>query len=88
MEQAELLQLQKFSAKIRRNILRMLEWRKYGHLGGSMSIVETLSVLYGKQMRYDPKNPQWPDRDYLVISKGHSGAALYCTLAILGYFDE
>ena len=87
MEQAELLSLRTFSAKIRRDVLRMLKWRKYGHLGGSMSIVETLSVLYGKQMRQDPQNPAWKDRDYLVLSKGHSGAALYATLAVLGYFD-
>ena len=88
MEQSELLTLKILSAKIRREVLKMLKWRKYGHLGGSMSIVEILAVLYGKHMRYDPKNPQWSERDYLVLSKGHSGAALYCALVVLGYFDE
>lgn len=53
-----------------------------------MSIVEVLSVLYGKHLRYDPKNPNWEKRDYVVLSKGHSGPALYAVLASRGYFGE
>ena len=60
------------SAQIRLETLKMLKWRGYGHLGGAMSIVELLSVLYNKVLRYDPKNPDWKDRDYVVLSKGHS----------------
>lgn len=88
MEKQELMELKKLSAKIRLNILKMLKWRTYGHLGGSMSIVEVLSVLYGKHLKHDPANPQWEDRDYVVLSKGHSGPALYSVLAVRGYFDE
>lgn len=88
MEERERRELKKLSARIRLNILKMLKWRTYGHLGGSMSIVEVLSVLYGKQMRHDPKNPQWDKRDYLVLSKGHAGPALYSVLAVQGYFPE
>ncbi|EAC9319639.1 transketolase, partial [Listeria monocytogenes] len=59
-----------------------------GHLGGSFSIVELLAVLYGKQLRINPQDPQWADRDRLVLSKGHAGAALYSALANTGYFDR
>ena len=63
MNKQELEKLKRFSAKIRLNTLKMLVHCKYGHLGGSMSIIEALSVLYGKFMRYDVKNPQWDERD-------------------------
>ena len=59
-----------------------------GHVGGSMSIVETLAVLYGSEMRVDPKNPKWEERDRLVLSKGHAGPALYATLALKGFFPK
>lgn len=59
-----------------------------GHVGGSLSIADVLAVLYGHQMKYDPKNPKWDGRDYLVLSKGHAGPALYATLAIHGFFDK
>ncbi len=51
-----------------------------------MSVVETLAVLYGAVMKIDPADPDWPERDYFVLSKGHAGPALYSTLAIKGYF--
>ena len=60
----------------------------FGHIGGAMSVVETLAVLYGSEMRYDPKNPRWEKRDRLVMSKGHAGPALYSTLALCGYFPK
>lgn len=88
MDRAELLKLKRGSAAIRSETLKMLKWRRYGHLGGSMSIVELLSVLYNKQLRYDPANPKWEDRDYVVLSKGHAGPALYATLALHGFFDR
>ena len=57
-----------------------------GHLGGSLSITDVLSVLYNSQMKYDPENPGWEGRDYLVLSKGHAGPALYATLALKHFF--
>ena len=57
-----------------------------GHVGGSLSIVDILSVLYFDQMRIDPLNPQKPDRDRFVLSKGHGGPAVYAALALKGYF--
>jgi transketolase len=59
-----------------------------GHIGGSMSIVEALAILYRTHMRIDPKKPQKPDRDRLVLSKGHAGPALYSALAYHGYFPQ
>ena len=60
-----------------------------GHVGGSMSIIETLAVLYGSEMKnLDPSNPAKADRDRLVLSKGHAGPALYATLALRGYFPK
>ena len=57
-----------------------------GHIGGAFSIAEVLALLYGKVMRIDPNNPQWEDRDFFILSKGHAGPALYATLALKGYF--
>ena len=88
MNNEELRTLKVNSAKIRAAVLRILRQKNGGHLGGSMSIVETLSVLYTKQMRHDPANPADPDRDYLVLSKGHAGPGLYSALSVFGYFPE
>lgn len=82
------MDLKLLSANIRLDIIKMLKHRGYGHVGGSLSIVELLSVLYGKQMQYDPKNPTWENRDRLVLSKGHAGPALYSALANVGFFDK
>ncbi len=57
-----------------------------GHLGGSMSVADLLAVLYENHLRYDPENPSWEDRDWVVMSKGHCGPALYATLALKGFF--
>ena len=79
-------ELERFASRIRVETLK--EFREFGsgHVGGAMSTIETLAVLYGAVMNIDPKNPKWPARDYLVISKGHSGPSLYATLALKGYF--
>ncbi|MTI55972.1 transketolase [Geosporobacter ferrireducens] len=78
--------LKKLSAKIRLEVCKMLKHRGFGHLGGSLSIVETLSVLYGDVMKINPLNPNWEGRDWFVLSKGHAGPALYATLAVKEYF--
>lgn len=79
-------ELERFAARIRVETLKEFKEFGSGHVGGSMSTVETLAVLYGAVLNIDPKNPKWPNRDYLVISKGHSGPSLYATLALKGYF--
>ncbi len=59
-----------------------------GHIGGAMSIVDTLTLLYYRHMNIDVNNPKRPDRDKLVLSKGHAGPSLYSILADKGYFPE
>lgn len=75
-----------FSKRVQMEVVKMIASLGVGHLGGSLSITDVLSVLYLNQMRYDPQNPQWDGRDYLVLSKGHAGPALYSTLALKGFF--
>ncbi|MBY4797201.1 transketolase [Collinsella sp. AGMB00827] len=88
MEPNELLQLKKLATAIRRDVLVMLERVGSGHLGGSMSIADLMSVLYGKRLAYDPENPSWEGRDRVVLSKGHAGPAWYAALAERGFFDK
>lgn len=88
ISEQEYHELESLAAKIRLDTLCSIKKMGQGHLGGSFSIVELLVVLYGKQLRINPQDPQWADRDRLVLSKGHAGAALYSALANTGYFDR
>ena len=81
-------ELRIFAEEIRVATLKEFAHLGFGHVGGAMSVVELLAVLYGKEMKYDPKNPKMEDRDKLVMSKGHAGPALYATLALKGFFPE
>lgn len=69
-------------------IVRMIHEAGSGHPGGSLSAIDIMTVLYSKVMRHDPRNPDWPDRDRLVLSKGHAAPALYTALAMQGYFEK
>ena len=75
-----------FSKKIQIETIKMIASLGVGHLGGSLSIADALAVLYGAQMKYDPKNPKWEERDWFVCSKGHAGPAVYSALAMKGFF--
>lgn len=86
MNQEILSRLSHTAAQIRLGILESTHAAKSGHPGGSLSIAELLSFLYFEEMRVDPKNPQNPDRDRLVLSKGHAAPGLYAALALRGYF--
>ncbi len=83
-----LKEMKKLATDIRIETLNMLSKHGFGHVGGSLSIADAIAVLYGGQMKYDPKNPKWDGRDYLVLSKGHCGPALYSALAIKGFFPR
>lgn len=74
--------------RLRRNILKMIYGAKSGHPGGSFSCLEILMTLFADVIRFDPKNPSWPDRDRVVLSKGHAVPAYYAVLAECGYFPE
>ena len=86
LDKKEIAQLKAFAAEIRIGILEQLRAKGVGHAGGTMSLAELLAVLYGKEMRYQPENPNWADRDRLICSKGHAGPAQYATLALKGFF--
>ena len=81
-------ELQIFSNELRKTILTMLHGVQSGHAGGSLSCVEILTVLYLEKMRFDPKKPEDPERDRLLLSKGHACPTLYAILAKLGTFPE
>lgn len=88
MDERSEKQLKGFAARIRMAALEAIYSLGSGHLGGAMSVCDALAVLYGREMRIDPRNPQWPERDKLVLSKGHAGPALYGALALMGYFPR
>jgi transketolase len=69
-------------------IIRMLTHAGSGHPGGSLSVIDILTSLMFGRLRHDPKRPDWPDRDRIVLSKGHAVPALYAVMAKAGYFPE
>lgn len=86
----ELLQenLQEKSKEIRRLTMECIANLGVGHVGGCLSIADLLAVLYYSVMNVDPKDPQKPGRDRLIVSKGHCGPAIYSALASKGYFER
>ena len=86
MDSAKLTQLKHEAAMIRLGILDGTHAAASGHPGGSLSIADIMSYLYFSEMKVDPANPQWADRDRFVLSKGHAAPALYATLARRGFF--
>lgn len=86
MDEKLVRQLQIDAAKVRLGIIEGVHAAKAGHPGGSLSCADLLTYLYTHRMNVDPKNPKDPNRDRLVLSKGHSAPALYATLALRGFF--
>src|SRR5687767_11891034 len=83
----DLAALRRRATAIRRQIVQMLAEAASGHPGGSLSAVEVVTALYfGGFLRYDPKNPEWPDRDRFILSKGHGVPVQYAALAEAGFF--
>lgn len=82
----EVLTLRRKAAEIRKMTVEEIAHLGIGHVGGSMSIVEILVLLYYRHMNIDPANPRMETRDKYVMSKGHAGPALYAVLADKGYF--
>ena len=80
--------MKQIAKEIRKLTIECIASIGQGHIGGSFSIVDLLTVLYYKQMNIDPKNPKKEARDRLVVSKGHSGPAVYATLAHKGYIEK
>lgn len=81
-------QLQETVWKLCRQIIEITTRAGSGHPSSSLSAIDILTALYfGGVMRYDPDNPEWPDRDRFILSKGHAAPGLYVILAEAGYFD-
>lgn len=86
LDEKTILSLTKKAAEIRMMTLDAIGYLGVGHVGGCMSLVEILTLLYYRHMQIDPKNPKKRDRDQLVVSKGHAGPTLYSILADKGFF--
>lgn len=85
MNSEEIKEIKKFAKQIQIETTKEIASLGVGHIGGALSISDLLAVLYGKQMKIDPKNPSWEERDWFVCSKGHAGPAVYATLALKGF---
>ncbi len=80
--------LEAMAATIRCDVIEMICAAGEGHPGGSLSVTDIVTALYFRIMRVDPENPEWPDRDRFILSKGHACPAWYSALAERGYFGK
>lgn len=85
--QEEIKAIEEKAKKIRKGIIEEVYSHQSGHPGGSLSVADIIAVLYFKEMNINPQEPEWKERDRLVLSKGHCAPALYSTLANRGYFN-
>ncbi len=88
MEAQERAALEDKARTIRKMTIDEIGYLGVGHIGGAMSVIDILTVLYYKVMKIDAENPSWEKRDKLVVSKGHAGPAVYAVLADKGYFPQ
>src|SRR5438477_12208034 len=79
-------ELERIAAQVRADCVRAVYNAKGGHLGGPLSCADILVALYFRVMKVRADEPDWPDRDRFILSKGHSSIALYATMAARGYF--
>ena len=84
----DIVDFEEKARQIRKNIIEQVYSAKSGHLGGSLSIADIMTVLYFKELNIDENNPKWEKRDRLVLSKGHCTPALYASLAERGFFEK
>lgn len=82
------LKLKQIANEVRKSIVTEVHAAKSGHPGGSLSVADMMTYLYFEEMNVDPKNPKDPDRDRMVLSKGHVAPALYAVLAEKGYLPK
>jgi transketolase len=88
LEQATKERLTRIAKKLRWLAIKMIGAAGSGHPGGSLSAAEIMAVLYFHEMRVDPEQPDWPDRDRFILSKGHAAPLLYAALAERGFLPE
>ncbi len=87
LTQTELRKLEDMAWQVRRDIIDVTVWAGGAHIGGGLSMVDILVSLYFHLLKVDPANPDKPDRDRVVVSKGHGGVGYAPVLARKGYFD-
>ena len=80
--------LQDLARELRLTVIDVMAWSGGAHVGGSLSIIDILTILYFKYLNVDPANPKWEDRDRFILSKGHAAAGYIPVLAKKGYFPE
>ncbi|HZJ82512.1 MAG TPA: transketolase [Clostridia bacterium] len=88
LNKQEIKVLEKKVHEMRSLCVDTVSWAGGGHIGGSLSAMDVLVILYYKYMNIDPKNPNWADRDILIVSKGHIGVGYAPVLADKGYFSK
>jgi transketolase len=80
--------LRALARRLRSHSLRMISQAKTSHIGSCLSMADILAVLYGRILHLDPKQPAWPDRDRLIVSKGHAAAVTYAAIAEAGFMPK
>lgn len=88
MEENKMLHLEALGKKLRLRVLDMKNKVRGPHIGSCFSVLDILVALYHDVMRLEPKTPGWPDRDRLILSKGHAAAALYAVLMEKGFITQ
>lgn len=88
MREVSISELKEQAKILRKTALTMIYKAQSGHPGGSMSAADIVTALYFKELRINPQEPKWPDRDRFVLSKGHVCPILYSALGLRGYFDQ
>ena len=81
-------QIKKNVLKARKLVIKGTTAAGSGHPGGSFSMAEIMGCIFYKHLKYDPKNPEWEERDKLILSKGHASPGLFSNMAVAGYFEE
>jgi transketolase len=87
-DEARVALLTDMAAAVRRDIVMMIDRAQLGHIGGDLSVTDILVTLFGAVLSVDPEQPNRPDRDRFILSKGHCAGALYATLARCGFFSR
>ena len=88
MYEEKISMLKERAKQLRMTALTMIYEAQSGHPGGAFSAADIVAALYYSELKIDPKDPKWPDRDRFVLSKGHVCPILYSALGLLGYFPE
>lgn len=88
ISESKIKELNKLAAEARHAMVDTLIAAGCGHPGGAFSCIDVMTALYFEILKVDPKNPKWKERDYFILSKGHSSVGLYSILALRGFFDK